>query len=313
MEDSAANPTALRVVSGCDFDESKRQFPSLTDHPTINTTTIRVQPLLILDLNGVLCHRSRDPPKHSTMPVLRQSLGTIALTPIIPRTDLNDFLQYLDRHFCLAIWTSAQRKTAKNLLNLLVPPNVRERLLFVWAQNQCRAVKKHQDHTKEGATTCDRRNLNGEDDDGDDGMTFEKNLDKVWQEYPLWSADNTLLVDDSPGKCAFAIANAIHPPTLHGQVQESPAEMKAGANDKNEGKAALPFPKPSLSDEENEQMQSGFFRKLVNFWIQCPYESPKLSSLSRPSSSGGDGDMANTSYYQFLETHAATGMGWRSK
>ena len=87
------------------------------------STTIRVQPLLILDLNGILCHRDRK--KKKSRPggvpgVLRRFTGIVAQTPIIPRTDLLLFLHFLDCHFCLAIWSSAKPKTAKILLDLLL-------------------------------------------------------------------------------------------------------------------------------------------------------------------------------------------------
>ena len=58
---------------------------------------------------------------------LRPSIGTIAQTAIIPRTDLGTFLHFLDNHFCLAIWTSAKRRTAKRLLTMLIPEGIKSR------------------------------------------------------------------------------------------------------------------------------------------------------------------------------------------
>ena len=63
--------STIGIVSGCDFEATKQKFPSIQadSHMAIastiasflshNETIIRVQPLLILDLNGILCHRSR--------------------------------------------------------------------------------------------------------------------------------------------------------------------------------------------------------------------------------------------------------------
>ena len=85
----------LRIVTSCDLEKSKQQFPTQD-----SLRTIRIQPLLILDLNGILCHRIRQHQQQidSYFP-LRPSIGTIAGTPIIPRTDLQELIQYLDQTF----------------------------------------------------------------------------------------------------------------------------------------------------------------------------------------------------------------------
>ncbi len=112
---------------------------------------IHVKPLIVLDLNGILCHRIRkndlSSPKihvenidHSKIS-FRPSIGHVANTDIIPRSDLFPFLNYLNDHFSLAVWTSATRRTALSLVNILFPPNVRQRLVFVWSRNFCNLVK----------------------------------------------------------------------------------------------------------------------------------------------------------------------------
>jgi hypothetical protein len=284
---------AVRISSGCDFEESKRQFPSDSI-----SFTVHVQPLLILDLNGILCHRSRSRKEpHGVQ--LRSSIGTVSLTPVIPRTDLSDLLQYLDQHFCLAIWTSAKRKTAKALVDLLIPQNIRDRLLFVWGQNYCHAV--HSSPKSQTAVTVEHDEDDDDDDNceevmSDEDVVFEKRLDKVWTAFPLWSSNTTLLIDDSPDKCPFASANAIHPPPLHGQLQES-----------QNGSA------PLISDEENERMQSEFFHTLVQFWSRQPHLQTHLGPNKTKCQgwSGTRDKISYVNYYEFLETHAGDRLGWR--
>ena len=56
--------------------------------------------------------------------IYRQSCGNVAGTPIIQRTDLNSFLSFLDQHFTLAVWTSAKKRTADSLVDLLFPRDI---------------------------------------------------------------------------------------------------------------------------------------------------------------------------------------------
>ena len=176
---------------------------------------IHVQPLLILDLNGILCHRIRqkEPGKY------RPSAAHIANTPIIARVDLIPFLNFLDAHFTLAVWTSAKTKTAKQLVSLLFPVPIKERLLFIWGQPKCDTI-----HIE-----------------GQEKPLYQKPLNRVWDEYPLWDTTNTLLIDDSPKKCPTAYSqNTLHPPPLHGRYYHH-----------------------FMSDLENEKLQRSFFQKLV--------------------------------------------------
>lgn len=160
--------------------------------PPLVSKWIHVQPLLIFDLNGILCHRIRRPAPGNYRP----SAAQIANTPIIARVDLISFLTFLDAHFTLAVWTSAKTKTAKQLVSLLFPVPIKERLLFIWGQPKCDTI-----HIE-----------------GREKPLYQKPLSRVWDEYPLWDTTNTLLMDDSPKKCPPAYSqNTLHPPPLHGQ------------------------------------------------------------------------------------------------
>jgi hypothetical protein len=295
--------SSVRIITGCDLNESKRQYPS---DSTETTLTIRVQPLLVLDLNGILCHRSRVN-KEPLDIQLRSSIGTVAHSAIIPRTDLDDFLRYLDQHFCIAIWTSAQRRTARRLLNMLIPIDIRQRILFMWGQNYCQAVRvtsstSDPDTAKtvfvndNDKIVVDESNDASESDGGDE-IVFQKRLDQVWKAFPLWSADNTLLIDDTRDKCVFAIDNAIHPPSIHGQTLESFQSKVAHGVSQNQLDTRM-------SDEENQLRQMEFFQSLVGFWTRQPYlhcvqnihKKAKHSYLARE-------QMSNSEFYRFLNAN----------
>uniref|UniRef100_A0A7S0TBU3 Mitochondrial import inner membrane translocase subunit TIM50 n=1 Tax=Pseudo-nitzschia delicatissima TaxID=44447 RepID=A0A7S0TBU3_9STRA len=309
----------VEILSGCDLSKENTDNenpltamgsstpPSATTLFMKTICTIKVQPLLVLDLNGILCHRDR---KHKRLKdwKLRPSIGHVANTDIIPRTDLLQFLRYLDQHFCLAIWTSAKPKTAKKLLNLLLSSGnennidskgIRNRLLFVWSQSQCTAVRssEREDGTsipesytptnepQGGRSTLDPKEDQDDDEHSfDETVVFEKHLPKIWESYPLWSANNTLLIDDSPEKCPIAVANAIHPPPLHGRNWNS--DSKNG------------------EDQDNQKRQTLFFEKVVSFWV----DSPHREQLCKDDEGG---TLNNTHYYEFLQNHAQGHMGWR--
>ena len=87
--------------------------------------TIRSVPLVVLDVNGILCRRIRQRDKGVAQ--FRASIGNVALTDVVPRTDLIKFLSFLDSNFTLAIWSSAKQKTVNKLISMLFPLEVRTR------------------------------------------------------------------------------------------------------------------------------------------------------------------------------------------
>jgi len=106
---------------------------------------VHVKPLIVLDLNGILCHRIRErlkqSPSKESITVFRPSVGNISKTDVIPRSDLHEFLTLLHNNFCLAVWTSASKRTARDLVRALFPQVVSDRLVFVWNRNYCNLVK----------------------------------------------------------------------------------------------------------------------------------------------------------------------------
>lgn len=269
-DDSATaeeNDDFIPIFTSCLSTKSlcKADFPS---------PCIIAQPLLVLDLNGILCHRIR---RHNIVPgtKFRDSAGHVANTPIVERTDLKAFLKKLDEHFTLAVWTSATIQTAKRLIKLLVPPQISKRFLFVWAQNRCQKLNPD-------AAASD--------------VVYVKSLEKVWQLFPIWDASNTLLIDDSPEKCPIHFqANALHPPPLNGElVEEVASECGAFENGQVPSSAVALLTQTIALDAANEARQLEFFENLVEHF--------RNTDKARKN---------DTRLITFLETSGRDHMGWR--
>jgi NLI interacting factor-like phosphatase. len=238
-----------------------------------------VKPLLVLDINGILCHRVRDSKPPAPLVLLtsmhqgrdiniqslyRERIGRIAQTDIIPRTDLEEFLDFLVEHYNLALWSSAKKKTVKRLMHLMFPERIQKRLIFVWGQEKCECLTSSQEKD-----TSVQKSSAARDDVGGDGseVIFMKHLSKVWNEFPLWNRSNTLLVDDSPEKCVKYKENAIHPPPIMGLNVDALArymESLQVTDDVNRTKVDLDV--ACYSDEDNQKKQLQFFQDLTAAW-----------------------------------------------
>jgi len=242
-----------------------------------------VQPLVVLDLNGILCHRIRSHHhNHTPQPCFRPAIGHVANTGIVPRTDLSRFLTMLDSNFTLAVWTSAKRKTAVDLVEMLFPSEIASRLLFVWAQNKCESVPQpNQVRT-----------------DGSIDVLYSKSLSKVWHHFPLWNASNTILMDDSPDKCPKKyLQNTLHPPPILGGSLSLPNNENISNDNVRSNEANR------ISDETNEATQALFFDKLAQHWKHDDTENNN-NMKEAPKT---DVESLNI----FLNQNAQGHMGWR--
>lgn len=312
-------PSPLHVSSSLQVEES------------VQDSVIRIQPLLVLDLNGILCHRVRKERLPQLFPNLdwtnkamtieallekayRPSVTQVASTPIIPRPDLSPFLQYLAQHFCLAIWTSAKSKTANKLIKELIPENIANRLLFVWAQHHCivKISTEHDGVATEVAAAASSSEEEQSDGEGNGigkatrstsekhGSTtiFEKDLSRVWEEFPLWNQHNTILLDDSPNKCAQWEDNAIHPPALNGRLL---SENDSRGHDVDNGDL--------LDDAINCRRQRAFFEQLIQHWKQ--HSAVQTWSMEEGESDSKPAVDTTRAQLDFLQQHARYHhMGW---
>ena len=127
-----------------DHDNNSSTSPLSTKRRRCNPEP-STQRLLICDLNGVL--------------VLKKSSPATYRRPFAA-----EFLRLMSKHFTIAIWSSARRKTIKAILKKVLPQNDMP-FLFVWSQEKCELV-------------------NG---------VFHKPLQKVWNTFPAFNARNTVL------------------------------------------------------------------------------------------------------------------------
>lgn len=285
-----ASTDRVQVVTSSSLHSSKdhagRCFEKTASDPSSGLVCIRIQPLLVIDLNGILCHRIRwhKEPPDAHPASYRPALAHVANTPVIPRPNLESFLQFLDQNFCLALWTSAKRKTATALVRSLLPPEIASRLLFLWGQDRCKVVKIRNDKKMDSVEVQQEH-----------GTTiFEKDLAQVWSHFPLWNVNNTILIDDSPDKCLSWKHNAIHPAPLNGRSAHVTATLDMNGN-----------MQPVLSDDKNDELQRAFFCKLVDHWRDSPL-------IHEWDLHAGDSTFHAPRRHQvdFLREHATGHMGW---
>ena len=384
---SSIMPTiqSLRITTST-FDSTSLLLPTV-----LTQSIVHVKPLIVLDLNGILCHRVRQEESNrssnnnnnkqqSNNSIFRPSIGNMSQTDIIPRSDLHEFLSLLHENFALAVWTSATRKTAKLLVNALFPKNIRERLIFVWHRNFCNLIEKKKkklsssdldsgtlssssiserecvemmvkekvDPIQSSPIRKRRRRSNkssridklctavDSDDDSNDeeieaydnmskttttnnqiisshrDLIAIKSLSKVWSEFPLWDATNTILLDDSPEKCPIQYrGNALHPPPIRGTISTAVCSntnngkknevAEAGGNKSVSSSDKLDTDSYSIidDDEMNQKTQRTFFTLLAKHFEVPPKEDE--------STSAGEED----SLMKFLQEHANVhNMGW---
>lgn len=279
---------------------------------------VHVKPLVVLDLNGILCHRVRQKLPKSSRTTFRPSLGSISNTEVIPRSDLHEFLTLLNDHFSLAVWTSATQKTARLLVRALFPPKVRDRLVFVWSRSLCNLVDNSDLESSnpkavddaaadEEETAASKRQRRGENDSskskGDDSLhggqrsstgtsdTISKNSCQPAPSKRTPSHDEVTAI-----KClskvweAYPLWDATNTVLIDDSREKCPDEFR--------GNAIHPPPicgtvtAQEDDDEGNQRTQRQFFQLLAGHWSQP--SSPAQGSLM-----------------DFLEKHASSHrIGW---
>ena len=128
--------------------------------------------LLILDMNGLLCHRKHVSELHGGIPeeilVLAQRRGNQF---VWARPYVDEFLRYCVDRFDVAIWSSATQQRLMEFMPAVVAEDVYRRLAFVWSQDQC-------------------------DHDTQDPTLWKKDLRRVYKHFPQQQEEDVLLLDD---------------------------------------------------------------------------------------------------------------------
>ncbi|CAG8444219.1 9234_t:CDS:2 [Ambispora gerdemannii] len=207
------------------YDANKQEPPSLAYlENAVNQKSITLKrsdpKLIILDLNGTLVYRDKS---HNNR--------------IFSRPFLMQFLDYIFERFYVMIWSSAAPNNVKKIVDAVFPPRHSSNLVDMWARDSF------------GLTTFQYRQK---------WLTI-KDLEIVWERLnnqnrnrenpPIWSQNNTLLIDDSPLKAQLQPYNAIH-------LDEYDLELHRSRRDEELNDAIL-----YLSDLRYESNVSAFIRK----------------------------------------------------
>jgi hypothetical protein len=169
---------------------------SVGDHPvriyeTSSDRTLSSSPprlskrlLLILDLNGVLLDREYRPLPKGTRETRedREDGFRIGAHLVWKRPFTDSFLDYCFKHFNVVVWTTVTAKNGQALVDFVFGKRV-DALCGIFYQEYCdlAPAPPGADNTK---------------------PLFQKNLSIIWKENPQFSAENTLILDDSPEKLA---------------------------------------------------------------------------------------------------------------
>ena len=108
LDDSTTIKT--EVLTGTSLIDNATSLSTKLEIPQSVRSTIHVKPLIILDINGILCHRIRTSQsssaasnKTSEQLSYRPAVARVANTDVVPRSDLLQFLLLLQNYFCLAV------------------------------------------------------------------------------------------------------------------------------------------------------------------------------------------------------------------
>jgi NLI interacting factor-like phosphatase len=158
---------------------------------TLNAPT---RHLLILDLNGTLLYRPRNPARerHSNMQEASKN-------PIL-RPYLADFMTYIFEHFDVMFWSSAKPHNVKAMIKATTTPEQRQKVLATWDRDRFGLTKA--EYNAKSITI--------------------KDLNLVWGNRKMggkkgrYGAGNTVLLDDSVIKAAYQPYNHICVPEFLG-------------------------------------------------------------------------------------------------
>lgn len=148
--------------------------------------------LLILDLNGLICHKDREHPVDE-----QNKLGPhddfyqFKVYRVLSRPHFLEFFTRLfDNNYEVALWTSTTEYNGKRIIEWMIPQIIQNKFKFIWYRDRTRLDPDF--GTNEEITQYDT----------------VKNLQDVWSHpyvngYRRFNALNTCIVDDGPHKMRF--------------------------------------------------------------------------------------------------------------
>ena len=183
--------------------------------------------LLILDLNGTLLYRPRNPSKPRYVDMRQASA-----VPVV-RPHLDIFLKYIFSHFDVMIWSSAQPKNVNSMIDAVMNRRQKKMLLDIWARDTLGLSQE--EYNKKSVVFKDLERVFKRQP----SQTRKKNSQKVAMEtsgglvdviddvqedvaeeedgrQTRWDITNTILLDDSLVKASLQPYNHIYIPEFMG-------------------------------------------------------------------------------------------------
>lgn len=154
--------------------------------------------LLILDLDETLIHATAKPVDHNWA---HEVFGY----KVYVRPGLYQFLENLQAHYDVAVWSSASDDYVKKVVELVFPANYP--LLFVWGRSRCTYKPDYNKAETLGYF------------DPYSHFDYIKRLEKVFKRFP-YRKEKILIVDDTPRKCMYNYGNAIYPSEFNGSAMD---------------------------------------------------------------------------------------------
>ncbi|KAG9303883.1 hypothetical protein G9A89_005793 [Geosiphon pyriformis] len=147
--------------------------------------------LIILDLNGTLLYRKYP-------------------NRIFARPHLHEFLDYIFAHFEVMVWSSAQPRNVRIMVEYVFSPQYIKKLIDVWTRDDFGLSEK--EYNQKSLTLKDLRKVWGGLNKSEHGRNKRPRC---------WDQTNTLLIDDSDLKAQLQPYNAIHLSEYGEILQES--------------------------------------------------------------------------------------------
>jgi NLI interacting factor-like phosphatase len=162
-----------------------------TSRPNIDLVE-PVKHLMILDLNGTLVHRPKNPLDGSF------TRHHASQSPIL-RPYIRDFTDFIFENFEVMIWSSAMPRNVRSMVSAALTPEQRSSMLAVWGRDKL-GLSSRDYHRR--VPTC-------------------KDLSRVFSQIPgNWDARNVILIDDSLEKAKLQPHNLVLVPEFRNQKDD---------------------------------------------------------------------------------------------
>lgn len=168
--------------------------------------------LIVLDLNGTLIDRifkNRSCPYDSNMNKIKPD-SIVKGRKIYKRPNLDSFLDYLLDNFSVAVWSCSNKQNTLAIVDSIF----KKKINVVSSDNVApiyglEFIKSRENMTCHSVNT---ESLSAYEDTRKDhsDSSLRKNLDQIWNEYPMYSSNNTVIIDDSLLRTKLYPENAIN-------------------------------------------------------------------------------------------------------